>query len=413
MAILPIAWLVVTSPGCQLESGGIGSSTSTAGASSGDATATPTGSGSMPNTGANDDDTSAGPSGSTTGEPGEWPDEPYQWRKPIRIHPGVNLSEFPVAILLDSDGDLAANALPDGRDLAVMDGDGTNPVPYEIERYDGDDGALTLWVDAGELSADEDTRVYLYYGHEDPPEHPLASDTWPTRFESVWHMDVDEQILRDSTGNAHEANAGGPDSAASSQPGIAGQSADFDGIDDVHDAGDPGDGSLDIGMDSFTVSFWAQTTMILGQVDIPLYKGAATDDETGYGFFFRAQKQFPYWVGCISDSEDQAQHLQIGSTDELTGSGWHHVVMTISRDDNMVRTYRDGMLNEEESLTETEPIDSGNALLFGHPVNLFRGRLDEVRIQRAAVDADWAQAEWTNLSDREAFFTVGPAEERP
>ncbi|MEM9460875.1 MAG: LamG-like jellyroll fold domain-containing protein [Myxococcota bacterium] len=416
LAILPTAWLIVTIPGCQLESGGIGSTTSTGGGSSGETTSMPSGSGAIPSTGNDDDGTSGDPSGSTTGPPGDWPEQPYQWRTPIRIHPGVELSEFPVAILVPDDGDLAANALPDGTDLAVMASDGTTPLPFELEHYEGEIGSLTLWVDAGDLAAGQDTRVYLYYGYngdDEPPEPPPTADTWPDRFESVWHMGVSDETLFDSTDDPHTALAQDPDNAASSQPGIAGQSADFDGIDDVHDAGDPGDGSLDAGTDSFTVSFWALMTMNVGQFDTPLYKGASQGNDPGYGFYFRTDVDPPNWVGGIVDSVGSAQYLQLGVTADLIGPDWHHVVMTIDRDEGRVRSYLDGDMTQDDPLMELEAIESDSALVFSNPLNPFRGRLDEVRIQRAAVDADWVQAEWTNLSDPEAFFTVDPAQERP
>lgn len=348
----------------------------------------------------------------TTGPTDGWPDEPYRFRKPIRIHPGVNLSDFPVGILLAGDDELAQEVQPDGSDLVVMGEDGVTPIPYELEDYDGMTGSLTLWTLPGPLSATRDTWIYLYYGHDDPPSAPDVTVTWPARFEAVWHMRVDELVLFDSTAASHWAVAPGVDRSASTQPGIAGPSADFDGIDDFHEVGDPVDGSLDAGMDSFTVSFWTHVTMAIGQFDTPLYKGGTISSDPGYGFFFRTRVQPPIWTGCLADSiAPQSYHLVFGTARDLIGA-WHHVVLTIDRDEGMILSYLDGSLVDEEPLG-LDAIDSDNELVFSHPVNPFRGRLDEVRIQRAAVDAVWVQAEWTNINDPEQFFTIEPSQARP
>lgn len=411
-AILPTAWLVVA-VGCQLESGGVGDTGST-GTSTDDSATPSSGPGSSPSSGPQTGDTTEDPptTTETTGPAGDWPDTPYQWRKPILIHAGADLEDFPVAILLSEDADLAEAAADDGSDLAVMAGDGTSPLPYEVEQY-VDDGTLTLWVDAGSLSADEPTRIYLYYGLEDPPAPPPASDTWPSRFIGVWHMRVDGTDLPDSAQDPHDAVAPNPPSSASSQPGIAGPAADFDGVDDLHAAGDPMEGSLDIGTDPFTVSFWVQMTTTVGSFDTPLYKGASSSIDPGYGFYFRTEAMAPNWVGCIADNVAPAQHMAYGPTRQLIGPEWHHVVMTVHRDDDMLRGYLDGALVQEQPLMADEAIDSGNQLVFSDANNPFRGRLDEVRLQRAAVDEARVLAEWTNLDDPSSFFTVEPAEAHP
>ncbi|MEM9457900.1 MAG: LamG-like jellyroll fold domain-containing protein [Myxococcota bacterium] len=353
----------------------------------------------------------------TTGPSADWPDEPYRFRKPIRIHPGVNLSEFPVGILLAEDDDLVQEARPDGSDLAIMGEDGITPIPYELENYDGTNGSLTLWTLPRPLSANRETWIYLYYGYdldgrEVPPPALDRAETWPARFEAVWHMRVDGLELLDSTAASHSAVASGMTQSASNQPGIAGPSADFDGIDDFYEADDPTDGSLDAGTDSFTVSFWVLMTMNVGQFDTPLYKGASQSNDPGYGFFFRTEVDPPDWIGCVTEPSALSHHLTFGPTRKLLGIDWHYVVLTIDRDEGMIRSYLDGSLSEAEPL-RLGAIDGDQDLVFSHPLNPFRGRLDEVRIQRAAVDAAWVQAEWTNINDPEQFFTVEPSQARP
>ncbi|MCA9712772.1 MAG: hypothetical protein KDK70_43485, partial [Myxococcales bacterium] len=245
--------------------------------------------------------------------------------------------------------------------------------------------------------------------NDSPPDPPPASEVWPPeRFEGVWHMDVSGMTIADSVADAHPAMAETDDASAQSQRGIAGLAAEFDGNNDVHNAGDPQDGSLDAGNDSFTVSLWARVESNAGSYDTPLYKGAAQDFEPGYGFFFGALH--PSLAGCIADDEDR-QHLPYGPLDALLG-GWHHFVLTVNRERQTVTAYLDGVEVSEEGLM-MEALDSDDALTFSDATNPFRGLLDEIRVQRAAVDAAWVAAEWTNLADRSAFFTVGPPETSP
>src|SRR5262245_26287173 len=74
------------------------------------------------------------------------------YRKHITIDPGaVTLADFPLAVVVAADPDLAAHARPDGHDFAFVAADGETQLAFEVEHYDGASGNLVAWVRMPEI----------------------------------------------------------------------------------------------------------------------------------------------------------------------------------------------------------------------------------------------------------------------
>ena len=102
---------------------------------------------------------------------------------------------FSVLVAITS-GELV-RARADGEDLVFTAGDGTSPLPYEIEQFDRTTGKLLAWVTLSTISSTADTEFYLYFDYPDAP-GPTLMDVWPDHL-AVWH-------LRDDPGDAlHQA----------------------------------------------------------------------------------------------------------------------------------------------------------------------------------------------------------------
>ncbi len=412
-------WSVLVMLGCNVDATGQGSG------SSASPEASTGGSGSTgnadPSTGASPD-SSGGPdpsAGSTT-EPGTttlsstdessgtagvevgWL-EGYKGRKEIRIHPTVDLVDFPVAVML-SDMEVANAALPDGSDLTITAADGLSVLPFEVELYEENGGSLVVWVDAGPLSGTQNTIAYLYFGHDAPSAPPDPETTWPSRYEGIWHMNVDGLQIRDSTTSSNAGVAGNGGSSATEERGVIGLAADFDG-NDTHVVGDPGDGALDLGADSFALSVWVNIQSNVGMSDIPVHKGCTTAFDPGYGFFLGTAG----WHGAIADGSI-LQGVYFGEGMNLTGE-WHHLALSVDRAAGEIISYLDGMEVDSIPLM-ADGVDGAAPWVFSSSGVEVDGRIDEVRIERGVVDADRVLAHVINVTDPEAFFTVGPTESR-
>jgi biopolymer transport protein ExbB len=185
--------------------------------------------------------------------PGAWM-HPYLHRKRITLiaskidDTGGALTSFPVLISLD-DGDLAAATnLPD---MAFTAGDATTQLDSEIESYAS--GKLVAWVRIPDLSATQNTQIFLYYGNPSPP--PTNPEgVWSGGFLGVWHLSQDPGSggaeIRDATAGNRDGQANGMVSQ-DLDPAQVGNGFSFDGSNDFVDFP-----TIDLG-NAFTISAWA------------------------------------------------------------------------------------------------------------------------------------------------------------
>jgi len=323
-------------------------------------------------------------------------------RKPIAITPGpTSLVDFPVAIVLTKDGDLAVGARPDGSDLAFTAADGTTPLDFEIESYDGGTGALVAWVREPSLTGP--TTAYLYFGGTQTSHDPAA--TWPGCL-GVWHMSGAGGEA-DSTANAHSFGPPSGEVLPTSVPGVAGNARGFDGVTSGLAIPDPGDGSLDMATRSYSVSMWVNMTSAAGQFDSPLYKGGGDDTTPGYDFEIGAHE----WRSDIGDGTT-ATYVGLDNTTMFSGT-WTQLVVVADRTTQLLNGYANGALVQSVDISTIGSVSSTLDLQISDALDPFHGALDELRIFDHAIDLAWVAADYENFADPSSFVTVGPAEPAP
>ena len=92
-----------------------------------------------------------------------WYNSDWSFRKKITIdHTQVdaNLTDFPVLINYDKEGDLKQYAKSDGTDILFTSSDGITKLSHQIENYDNTDGSLRAWVKTN-LSSTTNTELYI------------------------------------------------------------------------------------------------------------------------------------------------------------------------------------------------------------------------------------------------------------
>ena len=332
---------------------------------------------------------------------------PDPFRKPIHIRPPAGLSgdlfDFPVAIALVSDPDLAAHADPSGDGFHFTEPDGRTALAAEVERYDP--GTLAAWVRVPRLVVGQETLIYLAYGGAGPPGGPTDPEVWPGAA-AVWHLTGDASGPGGDSGpDGHELRAVTPATLPTSVPGLVGLAADYDGVDDALVGDDPPDGSLDFGTSTFSYSSWVHVEASVGLYDTPWHKGGSSSDTVGYDFELGTDD----WRALISDG---VTLVTVPFGNEATFLGrWVHLVAVVDREALQFRLYADGSLRAEMSLAGFGSVSTTWPATIGRDdASWFRGAIDEVRVWRGAVSADWVRMEHANLADPTAVVEVGAEE---
>jgi hypothetical protein len=323
----------------------------------------------------------------------------FAFRKPIVVTTGgaTTLTDFPVGVLEGNDAALAAHARGDGADLVVTGDDGVTVLSFERVTF-GSGGAVELWVRVPTLPPTP-TTLYLYYGGPVTPATPTA--TWSSLFAGVWHLSDTGSGASDSTTAAHALVVPGSSTTPAHIGGIAGGARQTNGTTDALSITDPADGGLDFGSASFSFSAWVFEESALQQFDTPFYKGGTSQGQPGYCMLLGTGN----WEAKIHDGAEFYDG-NFGSDSAFTGR-WVQLAAVVDRGSAVYTTYADGSaagavaLNPIQSLSSSQPFALGTS--FSEP---FRGRLDEVRIYRGALTADWVAAEHANLT-KQGFVAVG------
>ena len=341
--------------------------------------------------------------------PSDWLDGSWLYRKSLRIDATQVLADeehFPV-LVSTVDADLAARTLPSGDDLVFTDSGGLTAVPCEIEHWEPATGTLVAWVRVENLSSEEDTQLYLYYGNGDAGPPLTAGTVWDDEQTAVWHLGeptVDEQTTgshRDATLNGHVGTQSGNAAGA----GRIGGAQHFDGLDDVITVSTGN--VIQLGNTNVTISAWVQTTSTLARgivVKSPLL--VHVPDDKLFGINHELNR-----LGI-----DQGWVTYLGGASTITDGQWHHVAWVQVRDHSGIneqwRLYVDGVRESDRNAnTNADPGDHvlriGDGVPGSYFASPFAGAIDEVRISSTARSSSWIGTSFTNQSAPAAFVIFG------
>ena len=315
------------------------------------------------------------------------------------------LADFPVGVVFAADADLAARARDDGRDIVITLGDAMTPLDSELVAFAGDTGALEVWARVPMLAAGM-TVLYVYYGGA--PATTNTTAVFPaSRFKGVWHLSDAGASALDSTAAAHTLTATG-----TGVPGnvncIAGRGRSLDGMDDQLAIPDPGDGSLDVGTQSFSYSVWINSTAPVGMFDNPFFKGGTSPGSPGYCILTGTQNP---WLGKLHDGTNYTE-LALVAPAQAT---WLHVAVVVDRASTpqRARAYVNGTMTDQQDIT-LGTLESPREFSLGNGAGgaPYKGLIDEARIYNTAVSGEWLATEHANLATP-GFIAKGGEEPKP
>jgi hypothetical protein len=316
----------------------------------------------------------------------------------------ANLVNFPILLSI-FDSDLHDNVQPDGDDIAFNNG--TTWLHHEIElfnqNYNSTHARLAVWVCVPILSPSVDTIIRMYYGNSTMGTQENPQGVWKSDYVGVWHLGENSGDALDSTlFKTNGTLIGGVTQGTSGQIGY---SYDFDAVDDVVNFGNPSDGHLDFGIDSFTVSMWINIDRNTGNWQLPLYKGGASNSDEGYEFETSTDGQnFLFYAGD-------------GTTTRQTDWGctvifdtWIYFVGLVDRSTNTITIYKDGTeYGTPNDMSSIGNVDSDKPLVLSRDQAGLRtdAMIDEVRLSRIARSPSWIATEYVNQKDPNTFYNIG------
>lgn len=200
-----------------------------------------------------------------------WWNKEWSYRKAVTIDTtasGVNISgaigRTVVLVRLHSGNFTFTDALDNGADLRIVDGDDKTPLPFHIESFNAKDGIATLWVSVPALNGGEKKKLWIYFGNANAKVGEDAAGTFDPDYVAVYHFGENPgQPAADRTANANNANGAVP---GVDEGGIVGRAARFPGQGAIAVNPTP---SLAIPAGTpFTVSAWVKPEQIAGNAAV-------------------------------------------------------------------------------------------------------------------------------------------------
>jgi hypothetical protein len=344
----------------------------------------------------------------------------FGYRKAITIdHTKVSgdLVNFPVLVNLPTDASLASHAQADSDDIlftasstAWSSGTTNDKLPHEIEKYTTATGNLQAWVKIPNLSSVTDTVIYMYYGNASVTTQQNKTAVWDSNTKMVQHMSQDPSgsapQMIDSTQYSNNGTSGGTMTSGDLVTGQIDGATDFDGVDDVVDAGN----GSSIGGD-ITVNLWVNYAGYSAKgsaYNMFVSKGSIIDDGSVPGFALgtTSENKARFMVNYATGTGKVA----IFNQSVLNNGLWHNIIGV--RSGTNLKVYVDGVLGNTEGLVSGNSSNIENLWIGGNTYNIgtlrnVNAKVDEVRISNTARSADWIATEYANQSNPSEFYTLG------
>ncbi|MFX1432088.1 MAG: DUF2341 domain-containing protein, partial [Promethearchaeota archaeon] len=334
----------------------------------------------------------------------------FKYYKPITInHEMVSGSgthiNFPVLIsILDEELHNHVNQ-SNGNDIAFANDD--DWLDHEIEffnhTYSSTHAKLVAWVRIPSLSTSVNTTIYMYYGNSTMSSRQNPTGVWDSSYRGVWHLSELSGSAVDSTsyGTSGTVSPGGVSRGATGQIDGA---YDFGNNGQVN-FGDPGDGHLDMGTGSFTISLWLNIDCSINWYQLPLYKGSEDQYHPGYDFETNQDATSLSFRIC-----DDYENLGESPFLDINFDSWMYITGVVDRTLSRIRIYKNGLqVDFGNNIASIGNINSDQDFLASAAYGSWEidGLIDEIRICNITRSAGWIATEYNNQDDPQSFLNIG------
>jgi len=348
----------------------------------------------------------------------------WKYRKKINIdHTKVkeNLTNFPV-LISTTDSDLRYKVQYDGDDILFMDGPGVaNRMYHEIDIFEVSTGELSAWVNVNNLTSEQDTILYMYYGNQSSCSQESPEMVWDSNYVGVWHMGETSGNIRDSTGTKDGAVVGSPDYQ---ETGKIGKCIYFDG--DNNEYFDIVDDTYKFNSEDVTFEFWVYFVENRNMHEPPIYFG--DNDNVPSLTIHKVRSEYPNNNGGKLFSQNRFnQEGEIAWSSEGEDTYVGHWIYLIGRFERGVETSLwingqkepnapDSCNNNDLSSSSQYLARIGRAGVGGgsYMPNSAHIYLDEVRVSKNKARSDtWISTSYNNQNDPTDFLSFEPEEFGP
>lgn len=338
-----------------------------------------------------------------TGSPDQW-----AHRSPLIFtgHRGSEtLANFPALVLLGTNvsgfsyGDMLSD---EHDDLRFADGATGNFLHFEVESWNTN-GLTQVWVQVPALT--NGATIWALWGRAGlvAPAYSTNGATWVNDYVAVYHLAESGGAVKDSSlyGNGLSVYNGVQQGA----DGLAGPAARWpDGSNDWLQG--PSGDSLH-GMGRLTLQTWFYDEQNDTQPRGLISKRVSSSVSRDYYFFKYQNRNIFFYVGGVGGEF---------SNTATPASQWIFAAATYDSalGSDRMKVYLDGAFKgARNDAAGSVPSYSGDlhlGILNASYGNCWKGKLDEVRISRAARSAQWLQAEYLNMASN-SLFQIYPGPE--
>ena len=310
------------------------------------------------------------------------------------------LTNFPVLVRLAANAPAGfdyADCAADGSDLRFAEANGI-VLAHEIDTWNTN-GESFVWVKVPMLSG-TDTAILMCYGASNPAELPTVDPhiVWTaTGHRAVWHFAAD----------ATESAQGLVASAATGTPsydntGVVGKCWQSAGTACLQYANDTSWSTLGEGS-TLTISAWAKFDSSSYHYNRILSTMSNWENPTGYELTVQDDVN-EITVGSSGKSQYQ-KIVSPGPTDGMV------YLTAVYNADRYADLYVNGVLQEHKQLNPiVQPTEAMAVACVGNGVDIWDGRLDELRLHATAESADWVKACYDTMATPTSFAVLGQVE---
>ncbi|MEX0811489.1 MAG: DUF2341 domain-containing protein [Chitinophagales bacterium] len=295
-----------------------------------------------------------------------------------------------------------------GYDIVFTSKDGKTLLSFQTEDYDPLLGKFSAWVMLPELSATENTDIFMYYGNSDANTN-LSSNIWDSDYKAVWHMSSNpaSSDLLDNGYYSHNGTFEGGMSSSNLVDGILGKAIQFDGIDDYVNIGMPAQLKF-VGNKRLTISGWAKidNSINVGDASADIALLAKSKDVNEEKYLLGLDKGEKLKVGI---GTNRVSHTTVNQGNVALDE-WQYLAMTFNN--AKLRGFVNGVEVFSEDV-EGNMINHGQDIFFiakRHDNRYFKGLIDELRVLQAVRSEEWICTEYKNQSAPLEFYTLGDEE---
>jgi hypothetical protein len=309
---------------------------------------------------------------------------------------------FPVLVRLSAGNFTFTQANADGRDLRFTKNDGT-PLQYELELYDAGSFRAEIWVKMDTVYGNDSSHfITMYWGNPDAADSSKGAAVFDTAagFAGVWHLSQPAgATVPDATANGINGTA----TATATVSGAIGAAQSFNGTSSlIQTSASTSDKVNFPDTGTYTVSAWVKTDVLDSLCQAIVFK---SNSQYGMQIIPEHDWEFATYI-------DKTRWE--GSRSPASAGSWH--ALTGVRNGTRQYLYVDGVC-VDSSVTNTIALPPENVarvydmpLEIGHcpdggrnPDRFFKGIIDEVRISRTALNANWMKLSYMNQKGQDAL----------